>query len=241
MLLSTPYRQVGSTELLHVDLAPNQGREEAAHRWLAEDERRRRERRASAAAAREFLLCRGALRELLCLRLGCSNAALAIAASETGKPFATLADAPVCLGFSVSHSHGHGMIALSVQRQVGVDIEVRRPRANLDGIGRRVFGTGERILIRSLDGEAKARCFYRLWALKEALIKALGAGFALGPAGFEIPRQMLENSDEGRFRFPQIPDRDWRLCAIDEPRFAAALAWEAGDAGALTCDAMSGK
>ena len=32
--------------------------------------------------------------------------------------------------------------------------------------------------------------FFRLWSMKEALIKALGSGFSLNPFGFEVPGPM---------------------------------------------------
>ena len=67
--------------------------------------------------------------------------------------------------------------------------------------------------------------FYRLWSLKEALIKALGTGFALNPARFEVPPAMLEGQQSAIFRFPHLPHDLYRLEDLGEPRFAAARAW----------------
>ena len=69
------------------------------------------------------------------------------------------------------------------------------------------------------------RLFYRLWSLKEALIKALGTGFSLNPTRFEVPGPVLDGARSSDFRFPHSPESRWRLHDLGEPRFAAALAW----------------
>ncbi len=56
--------------------------------------------------------------------------------------------------------------------------------------------------------------------------KAVGAGSSLDPSGFEIPPDMFERADSGRFRFPQGPTGTGMLVCPDDSRFAAAVAYE---------------
>ena len=93
------------------------------------------------------------------------------------------------------------------------------------GIGSLVYGPTERRLLTGAGESRKEYVFYRLWSIKEALIKAIGAGFSLNPSGFEIPGPMLQGGRSGLFRFPHAPTESWRLLDLGEARFAAALAY----------------
>ena len=186
-------------------------------------------RRAAAAfaprARREFVLCRAALRINLAERLGCSWGRLSFGFLEHGKPYVRLSDRSVDISFNVSHSGGHGLIAITNEASVGVDVEERAPQRDLDGIGSLVYGPEERRLLGTASGCTKVQIFYRLWSMKEALIKAIGTGFSLNPSGFEVPRPMLRGERSGTFRFPHLPSQTWRILDLGEPRFAAALAY----------------
>lgn len=221
----TPWREVDGAIVLHVDLAPDAGREAQAVSLLDDAEKARSRRFQSVRARREFVLCRAALRVSLAERLGCSCGRLSFGFLEHGKPYVRLADRSVDIAFNVSHSGGHGLIAITDRACVGVDVEERAPRRDLDGIGSLVYGPEERRLLGTASGEKKVQTFYRLWSMKEALIKALGTGFSLSPSGFEVPRPMLQGERSGIFRFPHLPSQAWRVLDLGEPRFAAALAY----------------
>ncbi len=128
-------------------------------------------------------------------------------------------------GFNVSHSGRHGLIAIGGQGCLGVDLEERVPERDLEGIGGLVYGPAERRLLGNATGRERVHLFYRLWSMKEALIKALGTGFSLSPTGFQVPAPMLRGARSGLFRFPHLPSQSWRLLDLGEPRFAAALAY----------------
>ena len=64
-----------------------------------------------------------------------------------------------------------------------------RSGPELDGIARSVHDPAERRALTVVTGPRKADLFYRLWSLREALIKALGTGFSLNPSRFEILRR----------------------------------------------------
>ena len=223
------WRRTGGALILHVDLRPDPGREERAFALLDEHERARCDRFVVKGARGRYALCRAALRINLCDRLGCSNDELSFGYLEHGKPFAKVNGTSSAASFNVSHSGEHGLIGFAEHAGFGVDLEVRAPGRDIDGIGRSVYGPREQLALAAAAGREKEDLFYRLWSLKEALIKALGTGFSLSPARFEVPSPMIEGERSAVFRFPHLPDEPYRLEDLGEPRFAAACARRLSD------------
>ena len=221
-----PFRVIGGIRVIHVDLRPEPDCESRAIAWLGESEVERCRRFKVERPRREFVLCRAALRANLCRLLDCTNDLLAFGTLEHGKPFALVAGRAASISFNVSHSAAHGLIAFAAQGRLGVDVEAHREGRDLDGISERVFGVEERAAIAAAGGHAKVRLFYRLWAMKESLIKALGTGFSLDPSSFEIPSAMIRRVNSGIFRFPHLPADTWRIECLGDDGFSAALAWE---------------
>ena len=219
------WREAEGAVILHVDLTPDADIEARALALLDAEEKQRWHRFVVAGARCRFALCRAALRVSLCERLGCSNRQLSFCYLEHGKPYAIVDGERATAGFNVSHSGCHGLIAFASNDWLGVDVEERRPRRDLDGIGSLVYGPTERRLLAAASGGQKTHLFFQLWSMKEALIKALGSGFSLSPAGFEVPPPMLQGRRSSVFRFPHAPTNAWRLLDLGETRFAAALAY----------------
>ncbi len=216
---------VDGAALFHVDLSPDAEREALACTLLNDAEKVRSRRFAVERPRRQFVLCRAALRAILSERLGCSHREISFGYLEHGKPFARVKGGRAPVGFNVSHSGRHGLIAIAEHDWLGVDLEERTPERDLDGIGAKVYGPSERRVLAGATGDRKVQVFFRLWSMKEALIKALGTGFSLHPSRFEVPGSMLRGTRSGDFRFPHSPADTWRLHDLGEPRFAAALAW----------------
>ena len=222
----SPYRETGDVLVVHVDLTPTEDREDRALTWLDREEHDRRRRYRYERPRREFALCRAALRSLLCRQLDCRNDRLAFGTTGHGKPFALVDGVPAPVSFNVSHSGRHGLVGIAPQGRLGVDVEERIPRFDLEGIGEIVFGPWERTDLAEARGSEKSQFFFNLWTLKEALIKALGTGFSLNPSGFEIPTAMRHGAKSGLFRFPHLPDVTWRLENLGNAEFAATCAHE---------------
>ena len=220
------FREIDDILVAHVDLTPHEKREANAFSWLDEKEKDRLRRFRYERPRREFALCRAALRSILSRRLGCESEKLEFDASEHGKPFARVDGMAVPVSFNVSHSGKHGLIALAPQGRLGVDVEERATRIDLDGVSEIVFGPGEQADFASARGREKLYLFFTLWTLKEALIKALGTGFSLDPSRFEIPSPMRHGARKGIFRFPHMPDVGWKLEYLGNADFAAAIAHE---------------
>ena len=219
------WRDTGGALILYVDLAPDADREARAFGLLDDEEKQRWGHFLVEPARRRFALCRAALRINLSERLGCSNRRLSFGCLRHGKPFAKVDDTRAPIGFNVSHSGRHGLIALGEDDSVGVDVEERVPQHDLDGIATRVYGPTERRTLATAEGRRKVDLFFRLWSMKEALIKALGYGFSLNPSSFEVPGSILQGVRSSVFRFPHAPSSTWQLLDLGESRFAAAVAY----------------
>lgn len=233
--------KTGTVTVAHVDLTPCTEREIEARGWLDEPERERWGRYLADGPRRRFALCRAALRAILCNRLGCRNEHLTFGASRHGKPFARVRGEPAPVSFNVSHSGEHGLIAFAPDGRLGVDVEERVARRDLDVLIEAVLGPDEQAEVRSAEGRRKIHLFFGLWTAKEALIKAQGQGLAFDMSRFEIPLAMRRGAKTSPFRFPEAPTIRWRLVDLSDERFAAAVAYESrdsvdGESGTLAGD-----
>lgn len=194
--------------------------------WLNEEERDRRRKFEHAGARRRFVLCRAALRAILREELLCSNERLTFGELQHGKPFALVDSTPAPISFNVSHSGKHGLIAIAPKGRLGVDIEERTDRRDFDRLIEAAFGPNERIDLRQERASGKFQLFYKLWTIKEALIKALGTGLSLDPATFEAPVAMRQGALTSLYRFPHIPEAIWHVEDLGNEQFAAAIAFD---------------
>lgn len=219
---------------MYVDLGSCSAREREALKWLDGPEQARRRGFVRSGPRREFTLCRAALRALLCRELDCGNEELSFGVSDHGKPFALVGGSRAPISFNVSHSGRHGLIALAPQGRIGVDVEDRTARRDMDEDIRLLFAPGERAGLASAEGSGKADLFYNLWTMKEALVKAAGIGLRIDTTSFEIPPAMSRGATSCLVRLPVAPSVRWRLENLGNRRYAAALAVEdlpASDAG----------
>jgi len=82
--------------------------------------------------------------------------------------------------YSLSHSRGMIAVALSNAGPCGVDLEHQRDRANIEELAGQWFHPSEAELLAGLAGDEQIAAFYRLWTMKEALIKAKGSSVFSG-------------------------------------------------------------
>ena len=221
-----PFRRAGGADVVHVDLTPDPARETAALAWLDEGERSRRDRFRHDGRRRQYTLCRAALRVILCDRLDRGNEELSFAESERGKPHTLLHGVPAPVSSSVSHSGVHGLLAIARDGRLGVDVEERVARRDLDALMEAVLTPEERAEIVAAGAGERIGRFYGIWTIKEALVKALGTGLQLDLAGFAVPAAMRRGVTAGEFRFPHLPEATWRVENLDNEHFAAAVAHE---------------
>ena len=220
------FEQAPGVTVFHVDLTPHAVREAAAQEWLDDEELSRSREFQLPGPRRRFALCRAALRAILCERLGCVNDRLHFGAAEYEKPYTILNGSPAPVEFNVSHSGEHGLIAIADRGRVGVDVEEFSSRPNLEGIIETVFGPDEQRDLELVLGRQKLQLFFRLWTIKESLIKAVGMGLYMDMSLFEVPKAMRRGSPVSMFHFPHMPTVEWRLQYLGNAGFAAAVAHE---------------
>lgn len=112
------------------------------------------------------------------------------------------------LRFNLSHTKGLVACAVTTGAELGIDVElITERRAGLDIAGR-YFSPAEVALMRSRPREQHGATFFRLWTLKEALIKATGEGlqrpldsfsFAFDPLRITFHRDAPDASQALRF------------------------------------------
>ena len=191
--------------------------------WLDGTERKRRDQLHTTMQKREFALCRSALRQLLCCRLGCLNEQLTFAAQPQGKPFAIVNGTAHPVAFNVSHSGQHGLIALAEGGSLGVDVEERSQRVDREGIAAQVFAPEEQNALSRAPEDRHLFTFYRFWTMREAVSKALGCGLAVGPEAFILPQAIRCGADSGIVTLNSPPRTRWWVQDIGTAGFAAAL------------------
>jgi len=117
--------------------------------------------------------------------LNLAPAQLAIDHHLEGQPF--LPDFPM-LSLSTSHSEGWSALALAEGRAIGLDIERIRP-LDWQPMLSMICSEAERAAF--LAAQPKLPAFFRLWTIKEAVLKATGQGFRAGPKAVQIPIEHL--------------------------------------------------
>ncbi len=221
-----PFRTIGAIDIVHVDLTLAGPREAEAVAWLSSDEQDQRRNYRHPGPGRRFSLCRAALRVLLTRQLACGNEQLSFCVSPYGKPYALVDEAPAPISFNVSHSGAHGLVAIAPRGRLGVDVEERATRHDLDGPIADVLGPDERKELAAARGYRKLHLFFYYWTIKEALIKALGTGHRIDVSQVQAPSNMRRGESAGIFRFPHLPAIAWGVEDLGNEDFAAAVAYE---------------
>lgn len=176
---------------------------------------------------RNFIVARGILRDILAGYLHCHSRQIRFHYLPHGKPELLLSEASVRFEFNLSHSSGLLVLAVSVGRKVGVDVERVRRLPNLDQIASNSFSNYEQTELSDLSGEDKLLGFFRCWTRKEAYLKARGDGLLIPLDKFDMslapdnPIGMLFNRLD-----PNEVSRWSFYTFIPEQGFIGALAME---------------
>jgi 4'-phosphopantetheinyl transferase len=223
----------GEVRVVEAGLGLPPARLDALLGLLAPDERARAERFVFDVHRRRFAAARGLLRELLGRLLEKAPASLRFEYGPHGKP-RLRHDPGTALSFNVSHSGERALFAFARGRELGVDIEAVRAEIDHAAIAARFFAEGERRALLELPEAEQAPGFFTIWTRKEACVKLLGGGLAIGLDAFEVS---LDEPARLR-RVAAAPGERLRqasLHALAAPiGFKAALAYTGGTAAVRT-------
>jgi 4'-phosphopantetheinyl transferase len=159
---------------------------ESLEHLLNEEELQRVQRLRAPGKARDFVVARARLRQILASYLDLAPESLRFNYGPSGKP---VLDGPLAdsLAFNLSHSGGWGLCAVTRGFEVGVDIERLDRKVNYEQLAKGFFSECERDYLQGVSSHRRRRQFFRIWTRKEAWLKGKGGGFSepdqdIGPA-----------------------------------------------------------
>jgi 4'-phosphopantetheinyl transferase len=222
---------------IHLDIAD--WRASSGRGWLSGDESLRAERFLLESDRRRFAVCRATLRAILGGYLETPPGELNFRNGIHGKPRLDPARYGEQVRFNVSHSAELALVAVSRDRELGVDLEHVRPLDGIDEIVARTFAPGDRLAFNRVAPAARLSTFYRLWTLKEAHLKACGVGLsqALGEVDVSGACEHPIRVPDG---FAAGDERCWTVRTLDPaPGYVGALVVEGrADASVRAIDWM---
>lgn len=198
---------------------------------LNDEERVRADRYFRQVDRARSIAARALLRLTLSRYTGIAPNAWAFVSNRYGRPeLARVPREAAHLRFNVSHTDGLIAVAVTSERDVGVDVEhIDRPLTH--DIAGRFFSESEVRDLRSQPADQQPRVFFDYWTLKESYIKARGMGLALPLGDFSfclrpdgpptIAFAPALNDDPARWQFAQAwPSERHRLAVAVERRGA---------------------
>lgn len=199
--------------------------------FLNEEETARANRFVFERDREHFIVARGRLREILGNYLRVAAESLQFSIAKLGK--LSLPEHPQ-LQFNVSHSQGLALYAVSLNRELGIDVEKIRPEFTGEDIAARYFSVAEQEELRNISDEERALAFFLCWTRKEAYIKARGEGLQIPLDSFDVSltpgrATILRSVDQQRWTLASFtPATDYAAAVMGEGKFKIAGFYEAG-------------
>jgi 4'-phosphopantetheinyl transferase len=194
---------------------------------LSLDDRARADRFRFESDRRKFCVARASLRLILARYLKTKPGRLQIDAGDYGKPHFADKRSSQGLRFNLSHSNELALIAVTRDREVGIDIEFIRTDFATDEVAGHFFSPVEVERFRNLPEEVKTQSFFNCWTRKEAYIKARGEGLYCPLDQFDVSLAPGEPAALLNSRIDSGEISRWSFVELfPEPGYAATLAVE---------------
>lgn len=201
--------------------------------YLSPEERMRAERFYREADRRRFVLGRAMVRRLCGTHLGVKPETVRLEQTSNGKPYLGCSTevGGRRLEFNVAHSGDCVLIAWSLGRPVGIDVEAleRDPLVLFNEVAATAFSDAERAVLCAAAPHQVAPTFYRTWVRKEALLKAEGCGIGGRLQSFTVACQHEARTEwVDQVLYPDS-GRTWRIVDLTlATNHVAALALTEG-------------
>lgn len=181
----------------------------------------------------QYIIAHGLTRRILGRALRVAPAAVEFCRGPKGKPYLGGAFAGRAIQFNMTHTSHLALVAVTRDREVGIDIEHIRDDLAWEKLARRYFSPLEVEAFEAQPEASRLRTFFVCWTRKEAVLKAIGTGLGGGLASFDVsvdpdaPPKLLANRWNGRFH------GDWSMHQLEPgDGYVATLVTERG--GAVT-------
>ena len=197
---------------------------ESLKEFLSEDELLRSGKFHFEKDQNSFIIARGILRMILGGYLGMKPNELSFEYTSSGKPVLVHNNGDDKISFNLSHSTDVVLYAVTLNRNVGIDVESIRDTVDVVQIANRFFSASE---IQSLDcipEKQRPEKFFQYWTRKEAFLKATGEGVSfpmeqcnvsLVNGNFLSPIELYgENSENSRWYVRDLFPGDGYVAAI---------------------------
>lgn len=203
---------------------------QSLHQLLAPEERQRAEKFRFKKDRDQFIVSRGALRTIVGRYLKRDPVALLFDYNQYGKPVLAGIHADAGLCFNLSHSHGLTLLAVTYNRQLGIDLEYMREDLVWEEIADQFFTQREAAMLRALPVCRQVAGFFNCWTRKEAYIKAKGEGLSIPLSRFDVSLAPGEPAVFLRFSHDPQEVSFWSLRELKlDANYAAALVVEGHD------------
>jgi 4'-phosphopantetheinyl transferase len=211
-------------------------------RWfemLDQDERARAARFHFEADRRDFIAAHALLRAMLTSCLDIPSNAWRFSIDADGKPRIDRDIGRPEVQFNLSHTRGLVAVAVALHGAIGVDVEkIDGAKADF-ALAEAHFAPAEVEMLRRTPEADRAMCFFRLWTLKEAYIKATGAGLAAPLDSFAFTFEPIRidfrpgaRGDAANWQFAILPTTNQHVLSV-------AVGRPAGEAARLTSRALA--
>jgi 4'-phosphopantetheinyl transferase len=169
-----------------------------------------------------FIIARASLRNILSLYTNSHISTLDFEYEPGGKPH--LSDNND-INFNLSYSQNMAMVAVSMHRELGIDMQAITQVTEPESVARLVFSPAEISYLLSLDAHERQIAFCQIWVRKEAYIKALGTGFSRPTHTFSVCGAPGNIDALYHDESNPLATTEWRLMEISAPTgYCAALA-----------------
>lgn len=225
-----PALHPGEVHVWRASLAVPPAELAALHGVIGDDERTRAARFHFDVHRERFVAGRGIQRRLLARYLDADPAALRYRLAHHGKPSLEAPFDAVDLRFNVSNAEDGLLVAVSLGREVGVDLEAVRALGDRDDVARRFFSAPEVEVYDAIAETERDAAFFTCWTRKEAYIKALGEGLSMPLDCFDVTLRPGEPARLLCTRGNPAEAERWSLREMDPgPGWLGAVAVEGAD------------
>lgn len=150
----------------------------------------------------DALVTRAFVRDLLSQYAGVKPEEWRFSRGEKDKP--EIVDAPLPLRFNISHTREMIICAVTLEHDIGCDVEYLERNNDILNIADRYFSSLEVMELFSLPEPLQRSRFFDYWTLKESYIKAWGLGLAIPLRDFSFHIGQGVGQGENRVINPDI-------------------------------------